>query len=668
MKLVIVESPTKAKTIGRFVGKEYTVTSSFGHVRDLPSSTLGVDTENNFAPKYIVPRKASKNVTALKKAAKKADEVILATDEDREGEAIAWHLSEVLGLERPKRIVFHEITKPAIAAALANPRSIDTRLVEAQQARRILDRLVGYKLSPFLWKKVMRGLSAGRVQSVALRLVVERERERKAFQPQEYWTVTAHLAKDGAKETFDATLHALDGASLDKFALTSSADAERIRASLEGASWSVAEITRREVTKNPSAPFTTSTLQQAASRKYGFSAKQTMFIAQSLYEGVELPEGSTGLITYMRTDSLHLAPEAVSAAVSFIASEYGKEFTRDGGRSYKTTSKGAQEAHEAIRPTDPTRTPASIKVHLDPKQYKLYDLIWRRFISSQMEPAVFDATTVDISAANATFRTSGQIMKFSGYLKVWPTDTKDVALPELRKGDALTLSSLTPEQHFTQPPARYSEATLIRALEQFGIGRPSTYAPTMATLLDRGYVTKDDRKKLMPSEVGEIVADLITTHFPQIVDMDFTVNMESSLDKIAEGETNWQPMIKEFYEPFAKLLDEKMETVEKRNMNEETNEVCEKCGKPMLIKHGRFGKFMACSGFPDCKTTKALPPEPLGIKCPECTEGDLVMRKTKTRRTFYGCSRYPTCSYATWTKPKQPTEEEEPVGDTDPEV
>ncbi len=661
MKLVIVESPTKAKTISRFVGKEYTVTSSFGHVRDLPTSTLGVDTENNFTPKYIVPRKASKHVTALKKAAKKADEVILATDEDREGEAIAWHLAEVLQLKNPKRIVFHEITKTAIAAALANPRAIDTRLVEAQQARRILDRLVGYKLSPFLWKKVMRGLSAGRVQSVALRLVVERERERVAFIPQEYWSVIATLVKKGAEEVFTATLHALRGTSLDKFALTTASSANNILKDLEGADWSVADITRKEVTKSPSAPFTTSTLQQAASRKYGFSAKQTMFLAQSLYEGVELPEGSTGLITYMRTDSLHLAPEAVSTAVAFIEGEYGKEFTRDGGRSYKTTAKGAQEAHEAIRPTDPARTPLSIKAHLDPKQYKLYDLIWRRFISSQMEPAVFDATTVDITAGEATFRTNGQMMKFSGYLKVWPTDTKDVQLPALSKGDSLTLAQLTPEQHFTQPPARYSEATLIRALEQFGIGRPSTYAPTMATLIDRGYVTKDDRKKLMPSEVGEIVADLIITHFPQIVDMDFTVNMESSLDKIAEGETNWQPMIKDFYLPFEQLLNEKMETVEKRNMNEETNEVCEKCGKPMLIKHGRFGKFMACSGFPDCKTTKALPPIPLGVKCPECTEGDLVMRKTKTRRTFYGCSRYPTCTYATWTKPKSPeTEGEEP--------
>lgn len=651
MKLVIVESPTKAKTIGRFVGDDFVVTSSYGHVRDLPTSTLGVDVENEFQPKYIVPRKSQKNVTALKKAAKKADEVILATDEDREGEAIAWHLAEVLKLTEPKRIVFHEITKHAIEEALEHPRSINGKLVEAQQARRILDRLVGYTLSPFLWKKVMRGLSAGRVQSVALRLIVERERERKAFIPVEYWSIGAELKGKGSAESFVAFLHARQGKVLDKLDIKGKDAADAIVKELESTKWQVASITKKAITKSPLAPFTTSTLQQDASRRFGFSARQTMFIAQQLYEGVELKEGSTGLITYMRTDSVNLAPEAVRAAAQHIRTVYGEQYTVPDGRVFKTKSKGAQEAHEAIRPADVALAPQMLKEYLEPKQFKLYDIVWRRFVASQMQPAQFDATTVDIATGEMIFRASGQIMKFDGHYRVWPVDSKDIILPPLKEGDELTLNRLLPEQHFTQPPARYSEATLIKALEEHGIGRPSTYAPTMATLDDRGYVTKDDKKKLAPTEVGEIVNDLIVVNFPQIVDLKFTAHMEEELDKIATGETPWIPIISEFYGPFAKLLEEKIETVEKRNMTEETDEICEKCGKPMVIKHGRFGKFVACSGFPECRNTKTLPPKSLGVPCPECKEGEIVERMTKKRRMFYGCSRYPTCTYATWKRP-----------------
>lgn len=652
MKLVIVESPTKARTIERFVGKDYKVESSYGHIRDLPTSTLGVDVENDFIPKYVTPRKAQKNVTALKKIAKKADEVILATDEDREGEAIAWHLKEILKIENAKRIVFHEITKKAITEALKHPRALDEQLFEAQQARRILDRLVGYKLSPFLWKKVMRGLSAGRVQSVALKLIIEREEEREAFKPQEYWTITAELSKIRGKEIFESSLIKLDGRKLDKFDIKTDKEAKKIVNELNDKKWAVSEITKKEVKKSAPPPFTTSTLQQQASSKMGYSAKQTMYLAQQLYEGIEINKESTGLITYMRTDSLNLSPDAIKESCKFINDQYGKDFAASGGRVFKTKSKGAQEAHEAIRPTDVNRTPESLKKQLNPKLLKLYTLIWQRFVASQMTDAIFDSTSIDITAGNALFRTSGQVIKFKGYLKVWPLASSDSIIPAIEKDENLDLKKLSPLQHFTQPPPRYSDATLIKTLEQYGIGRPSTYAPTLSTLDDRGYTQKDNNKRLQPTEVGRIVNSLIVKHFPEVVDMDFTAKMEEDLDKIASGEKKWVPLIKAFYEPFEKNLEEKMETVKKRDMTEPTDEVCNKCGKPMIIKHGRFGKFVACTGFPDCKNTVSLPPKSLNVKCPECTEGELVERMTRKRRMFYGCSRYPDCKYATWKRPQ----------------
>lgn len=661
MKLVIVESPTKAKTIGRFLGKKYRVESSYGHVRDLPRSQLGIDVEHDFAPKYITPRKNSKHVTALKKIAKKADEVILATDEDREGEAIAWHLAEILKLEHPARIVFHEITERAIHASLEHPRAIDLKLVDAQQARRILDRLVGYTLSPFLWKKVMRGLSAGRVQSVALKLIVEREDARKAFIPEEYWTITSTLA-DAKGITFDAEVAQHNGKTLDKFAFKNAGDAEAVKTAIQSSAITVEKIESRTLTKKPHAPYTTSTLQQDASRRLGYSAKQTMWIAQSLYEGVDLPEGPTGLITYMRTDSVNLSKDAVAATGDFLTSTYGKSYATPEGRTYTTKSKGAQEAHEAIRPTDVLRTPESIAPHLDPKQRKLYTLIWQRFVASQMPDAVLEGNSIHVRAGDYGLRANGQRITFDGFLKVWPADTSENTLPVLTEGETLTAKDVRTLQHFTQPPARYSEATLIKALEEFGIGRPSTYAPTIGTLTERNYVERDDAKKLFPTEVGEIVNGLLVAHFPNIVDTEFTATMERSLDEIADGKA-WVPIIRDFYTPFAKLIEEKLESVPKRDMTEETGEACELCGKPMIIKYGRFGRFIACSGFPDCRHTKKLPPTPTGIKCPDCNEGDVVARKTRKGRKFFGCSRYPDCSYATW-KIKTKDDEDDETPDT----
>ncbi|MBI2055282.1 MAG: type I DNA topoisomerase [Candidatus Sungbacteria bacterium] len=668
--LIIVESPTKARTLAGFLGSDFKVESSYGHIRDLPKSKLGVDVENNFEPQYIIPTKAKKQVNLLKKEAQEAERTILATDEDREGEAIAWHLTEALGLGNPKpetrnpkveRIVFHEITKKAIEEALANPRDIDLKRVDAQQARRILDRLVGYSLSPFLWKKVIRGLSAGRVQSVAVRIVVEREREIQGFRPQEYWSIEAELYPQGQKkEKFTARLFKINGETLDKFAVKNEEEAKAITENLEGGDWQVINVEKKAAAKKPLAPFTTSTLQQESFRRLGFSARQTMRLAQQLYEGVELGgEGAIGLITYMRTDSLNLSADSVNEARSFIKESFGRNYISPSARIFKTKTKGAQEAHEAIRPTGPSRTPESVKAFLDRGQWRLYDLIWRRFVATQMAEALFDATTVDITVAgqkakdkNYAFRATGQILKFDGFLKVWPTKTEETILPELAKDDPLTLEKLTPFQHFTQPPPRYSEASLIKALEELGIGRPSTYAPTMATIQDRNYVEKDAAKRLQPTEIGLVVNDLLVEHFPEIVDLQFTAKMEEELDEIAEGKREWQPVIRSFYEPFAKHLAEKYEVVEKRNMEEATEEVCEKCGKPMVIKYGRFGRFLACSGFPECKNAKPLPKEPpksTGAKCPECSEGEIVERWTRKKRMFFGCSRYPECKYATWT-------------------
>lgn len=661
MQLVIVESPTKAKTISKFLGKEYKVESSFGHIRDLPKSTLGIDVEKNFEPKYIVPVKAKKVVKQLKEDLKESDTVILATDEDREGEAIAWHLAQVLGLENFQRIVFHEITKTAIEKALANPRALNNNLVDAQQARRILDRLVGYKLSPFLWKKVARGLSAGRVQSVAVRLIVERENEIRSFKAEEYWTVDAELLKDS--KNFEAHLTKISDQPLDKFGIKNKEEAEKITAELSKEKFSVLSVEQKEARKNPLPPFTTSTMQQEAAKRLGFSAKKTMLIAQHLYEN--------GHITYMRTDSVNLSQESVSAAQKWLSGELCQNYALESPRAFKSKSKLVQEAHEAIRPTHVDNTPEKIEL-TDPSEKKLYKLVWQRFLASQMPAARIALAAADIGAGKYTLRANGQQIIFDGYLKIWPQKLVERELPALTKGEGVELKEVKPLQHFTEPPPRYSEATLIKTLEEFGIGRPSTYAPTISVIQTRNYVRKETGK-FFPTEIGELVNKVLTEHFPKIVDVDFTAKMEEELDHIAHGKEKWQEVIGEFYGPFAKNLAEKYEEVSKKELmpEEMTDEKCEKCGKPMVIKRGRFGKFMACSGFPDCKNTKALPKEPpktIGMKCPKCNEGDVIERRVSKSRArgkiFWGCSRYPKCDYASWTNPLNPPAEK-PEGESE---
>ncbi len=704
-KLIIVESPTKAKTITKFLGKGYKVLSSFGHVRDLPTSTMGIDIEHNFTPKYVIPKKATKVVAELRAAAKDADEIYFATDEDREGEAISWHLRELLKTkpEKVKRITFHEITKSAIEHALEHPRHLDMRMVDAQQARRVLDRLVGYELSPFLWRKVARGLSAGRVQSVAVRLIVEREREIQAFKAEEYWSIEAEFAKRGAPEVFDAKLHSKDGETLDKMAITSETEAKAILKTLDKASYAVESVEKKLTHRSPAAPFTTSTLQQDANNKLGFSAKQTMMIAQQLYEGVELgDEGSVGLITYMRTDSVNLAQKFRDDAAAYIKEKFPKAVAEE-PRVYKTKSKGAQEAHEAIRPTEASRTPESIATHLDDRQLKLYELIWRRAVASQMKDAEIETTAATIATGTSyRFRATGSIVVEPGFMGVYQTDMKENLLPPLSEGDAVEEKSIEPKQHFTEPPARYSEAAIVKALEEHGIGRPSTYAPTISTVIDRGYVEKDERR-LKPTDLAFLVTDLLIEHFATIVDLDFTAKMENSLDEVAEGEREWVPVIKDFYAPFHENLVAKDKELSKKDITETaTDEKCDKCGKPMIIKFGRFGKFYACSGYPDCKTTKPYDEKdkaaqdaaqdqaagqvcetcgaPMmvkrgrfgaflscskypeckftkqikkltGAKCPKCKEGDVIEKRSKKGRNFYACSRYPDCDFAMWSKP-----------------
>ncbi len=677
--LVIVESPSKGRTISRFLGSDFVVDSSYGHIRDLPRSKLGVDIENNFTPQYVIPLKARPVVKKLKAEAAKAAKTILATDEDREGESIAWHLKEALGLDdsQIERIAFHEITERAIKDALKHPHAIDVKLVDAQQARRILDRLVGYKLSPFLWSKIYRGLSAGRVQSVAVRLTVEREREIQQFKPQEYWSIEALLSKDERGKTkdeneFTATLAKIDGEALDKFAIKNKDEAEEISDALEGRAWRVAQVEKKAVSRNPAPPFTTSTLQQEAFRRLGFSAKQTMMVAQQLYEGVALgSEGSVGLISYMRTDSFNLSADAVREATAFLKKTLGNAYILPQPRGFATKTKGAQEAHEAIRPTDPWRTPESVEPFLDRRQFRLYDLIWRRFIATQMPQAIFDATTVDVIAdpksytlnpkpSSYTFRATGQVMRFDGFLKIYPIKFSEMTLPDLVPQEELALRRIMPLQHFTQPPPRFSEATLVKTLEKYGIGRPSTYAPIISTIQDRKYVERHERRFLKPTETGFLVNDLLVEHFPEVVDVQFTAKMEEELDDIAAGKIEWQPVIKEFYEPFAKNLEAKYAEVKKHHTDEMTEEVCPQCGKPLVIKFGRFGKFMACSGFPECKYTKPLgenkkePPQSLGMACPKCAEGEIVVRRTRNKgKVFYGCSRYPNCDWASWDDPRQ---------------
>ncbi len=650
MQLVIVESPTKAKTIAKFLGSDYTVESSYGHVRDLPKSKLGIDVEHGFEPQYVIPKKAADQVAELKRLAKKADAVILATDEDREGEAIAWHLTHALELAGkgkkagPKpisRIVFHEITKPAILEALQNPRSIDLKLVDAQQARRILDRLVGYGLSPFLWRKVRYGLSAGRVQSVAVRLVVEREREIQKFDRQEYWTIEGKFAK---KDTaFTARLTSQGGVSLGKMDIKSGTEAERIKAALEGRQWKVTEVTVKDVNRHPAPPFTTSTLQQEASRKLGFSAKQTMVIAQKLYE--------QGHITYMRTDSVNLAASALAQAREVITKEFGARYALESPRSYQTRSKGAQEAHEAIRPTNL----AMIGGFKDRGQGRLYDMIWKRTMACQMQSALMEQTAVDIKDAKEefTFRANGQVVKFDGFIRAYTEgrdedieDEVEGVLPPLAEGDTVALKEVLPAQHVTEPPPRYTDATLVKTLEQNGVGRPSTYAPTLSTIQERGYVEKTE-KRYQPTEIGFLVNDILVEHFPEIVDINFTSHIEEEFDEIAAGKVEWPKVIGEFYHPFKTHLAHKEKEVEKQVEISDTP--CPHCGNPMLIKFGRMGKFLACPE--GAKVTLPMPEEQAEIKaleektrderCPICG-GPMIVRRGRFGY-FLGCSRYPEC-------------------------
>lgn len=600
MKLIIVESPAKGRTISKFLGRDFTVQASFGHVRDLPKTDLGVDVENDFQPKYVIPPKARKTIAALKKLLSKSDEVIMATDSDREGEAISWHLWKALGLDKLKnkkveRIVFHEITKRAIDEALASPRDIDMNLVDAQQARRVLDRLVGYKLSPFLWKKIARGLSAGRVQSVALRLVVEREREIENFKPQEYWSIEALLKAE--KGEFVAMLTKVNGEAIEKPGIKTKVEADKILEDLEGADYIVSKVERKELKRIPAPPFITSTLQQEAFKKLRFSGKQTMLLAQQLYE--------TGYITYMRTDSINLSEQALFAAKEAIINLFGEVYWAGFPRKYKTKSRLAQEAHEAIRPTEPSRTPESIKNELEPQQFRLYDLIWRRFMATQMKEAVFDTMSVEILANKYTFGANGQTLKFDGFLKIYPIKYEETDLPALKEKEKLKLLELKPDQHFTKPPARFNEASLVKTLEKNGIGRPSTYAPIISTIQQRNYVQKDRSRYFHPTEIGAMVNDLLVQHFPDVVDIKFTGKMENELDDIAEGKEKWVSVIREFYGPFSANLEKKYKEVGGKTV-EETDEVCEKCGGKMVIRMGRFGKFLACSNFPKCKNTKNL--------------------------------------------------------------
>jgi len=678
MNLVIVESPTKSRTIQKFLGPEYTVQSSYGHIRDLPKNELGVDVENDFSPKYIIPTKSRKIITLLKKESEKAETVILACDQDREGEAIAWHIVQALRLgkfQAPSsksqsvswrtnkfqiqnskpytRIVFHEITKRAIEEALKNPREIDMDLVDAQQARRILDRLVGYKLSPFLWKKITKGLSAGRVQSVTVRLVVERERAIESFVPQEYWAIVATLLKLKTQKSkvksneFDAVLVKKNSKVIPKLGIKTKEEADKILEDLKGAEYKVLNIEKKEVRRNPLPPFTTSTLQQEAWKRFHFGAKFTMSIAQNLYE--------KGFITYHRTDSLNLSQMSQAIAKKFIQENYGKEYWPGFARIYKSKSKTAQEAHEAIRPTYPEKTSETLKIQaeLDDKNSRIYDLIWRRFTASQMTEARLDSTIVEIEAQNSkyTFRATGQVLKFDGFLKVSPMKFEENELPEIEKDEILDLKKLIPSQHSTQPPARYTEATLIKALEKEGIGRPSTYAPILETVQQRNYVEKDERKNLKPTEIGFLVNDLLVENFPKIVDIKFTAQMEEKLDKIAKGEENWVKTLNEFYLPFEKNLKEKYQKVSKESFTEKTGKNCPECGAPLVIRWSRYGKFLACSGFPKCKYKETLPRPTLGISCPKCKEGEISEKRTKRGKIFYGCNRWPKCDFALWDKP-----------------
>jgi DNA topoisomerase I len=704
--LVIVESPTKAKTISKFLGKDFDVKSSFGHIRDLPKSKLGVDVENNFEPQYVNSKDKTKTIKELKTASSKAGDVLFATDEDREGEAISYHLAHILKINpaKAKRIVFHEITKHAIDEALQHPRELDLKLFDAQQARRILDRLVGYQLSPFLWKKIARGLSAGRVQSVAVRLVVEREQEIKAFNPEEYWTIEGLFANKDKHEII-AKLHSIKGKRVAKLDIKNEKQVKKILADLEKTKYTISKVEQKKKKRNPLAPFITSTLQQEANHRLGFSAKQTMRLAQQLYEGIDVAgKGQVGLITYMRTDSLNLSGKFLGESNDFIKQTYGDKYSIEKPRVFKRKSKNAQEAHEAIRPTHAELKPDNIKDNLDARQFKLYDLIWRRAMASQMSAAEINATTIEIDSENEyTFRATGQIIAFDGFLKLYPEKSKENLLPELKKGENINCKKIDHQQHFTEPPARYSDATLVKILEENGIGRPSTYAPTIHTIEARNYVERDDNKRLKPTDIAFVVTDLLVKHFDKIVDYEFTADMEGYLDEIAEGKKQWQEVIGGFYGPFKENLDKKDKELTKKELTEsKTDEKCEKCTSDMIIKMGRFGKFMACTNYPECKNTKNIIEDedgnkkveeeevidekcekcnsPMakkhgrfgpflgctnypecknivsienktGVKCPECNKGDIVEKRSKRGRNFYACNKYPDCKFALWGKP-----------------
>ncbi|MHB8733185.1 MAG: type I DNA topoisomerase [bacterium] len=657
--LVVVESPTKARTLKKLLDGRYDVMASMGHVKDLPRSQLGVDVEHEFAPKYLVPKGKGPIIKELKSAAKKASTVYLATDPDREGEAISWHLSNILGPvnDKIKRIEFHEVTREAVKRALQHPRSIDTSLVNAQQARRILDRLVGYKLSPLLWRKVRGGLSAGRVQSVAVRLIVEREKEIEAFVPQEYWSITARLVQNGGATppVADASFQAkLIGKGSEKISIGTDAEAKALVADLERLPYAVGEVRRRDQQRNPAAPFTTSTLQQEANRKLGYSAARTMVVAQQLYEGLDVgQEGTVGLITYMRTDSVNVAETAQQQAREYVGATYGSAYVPEKPRRY-TSRRGAQEAHEAIRPTSVLRTPDSLRPHLKADQYKVYKLIWERFVASQMASAVMDTLAVDITAGPYLLRATGSRVKFPGFLRVYlegrdsdEEESPEGWLPDLTAGEALRLLGLDPQQHFTQPPPRYTEATLVRALEDRGIGRPSTYAPIIETIKHRGYVELEDRR-FYPTDLGILVNALLVEHFPNVLDVEFTARMEENLDKVEEGAKDWVGLLAGFYGPFSDELSKAEQAIEEVEMvPEEIGEPCPRCGKPLVKRRGRYGEFIACSGYPECSYTR---PVGIGVRCP-ADNGEVVERRTRKGRVFYGCANYPACTYVSWDRP-----------------
>ena len=656
MKLIIVESPTKAKTISNFLkaeprserssttGDDFVVESCNGHVRDLPKSRLGIDVENNFQPEYIIPVKKKKAVNNLKKVAAGASQIYLATDEDREGESIAWHLDQILTDSKPSttRIAFHEITEEAIKEALKNPREIDLNLVNAQQARRVLDRLVGYTLSPVLWEKIAKKLSAGRVQSPALRLIVEREREIGKFKPEKYWTIEVLLEKKDRASNFKAELTKIKEQPLPKPGLKNKKEVEEIVKNLKKEKFFVSSLIKKDVSKTSSPPFTTSTLQQEANNKLSFSARQTMYLAQKLYE--------TGLITYMRTDSLNLSEKFLAEASNFIEKEFGKNYHE--ATRYKTKTIRAQEAHEAIRPTSVFKKPEELKDKMEKGQFKLYKLIFQRAIGSQMTNAIFERTDCEISAGDYLFKAFGLSLKFSGWLILYPEKQKEESLPSLEEKEELNLSKTETIEHLTQGPSRFSEASLIKTLESLGIGRPSTYVPIIETLKERNYVTREARY-LKPTEIGFLVSDLLSRHFPEIVDYQFTAQMEENLDKIAIGETDWVSLVKNFYLPFKEKVDKKGKEIEKNFAPQETKKVCPKCGKPLIIKMSRFGKFLACSGFPLCRFTQSLEENnnSLKIKCPKCQKGEIVKKRTKKGRFFYACNTWPLCDFALWDEP-----------------